>query len=373
MIFLLATALILWSIMDPRRSAWVYAAFVALIVALFAAMNMNKVPTGDWVWYIEHYRRLQYMPFLSYLGARIGWITIKWNEPFYYLICKIVSVYSGANIPTLAFVITLIDFGTVGWAIYRIGSDIFREEGRRTEPLMLVAALLLSVSFTLVAQLVRQEMAACICILGYSFLRRRQYVPAAIIVLLAVLSHQSVLVLALILSTPALIDQFLSRRRLLRRAAIFLAVATVAVIGFAVAHSDIAAIGQKNDGYVSLIIVVFDLLVFCGLIAVMIKDGYKSSTLRHAILSYLLFYAAIISMASVPLAALRLYFYIDLVRAISVLYLCARLMRPFPRKLDSVIFGITMLAAGLAYVHFRIERSPFEFNGTMISYVLYPA
>lgn len=372
MFLALVLGLVLLSLADPKRFRREYVLLLGVFIVMFSMMDANKGMAGDWIWYTEHYRRLEHMSLTHYMGARIGAITIKWNEPTYYVIAKIVAVLSGGSIAALAVVLTVLNYTMVGWAVYRVGKDMFRHSARLTSALALMGCVLLAMNFTLTTHLIRQELAASFGILGFSFLRTRQYVPAAVLALLAVTTHQSAALLLLVLYTPPFITLNLQRSALARRFAILGAVLVAALLGYYVSHSEISAVGQKNDGSVSVIIFALDAIIFSGLVLVTFFMKPRGPQARELLLSFLLFGAAMAFMMTIPLAALRMYFYIDFVRAMAVLVIAVCLLKHVPRGVDNIVAGVPVLFLGLLYVQFRLDRSPFDFGGDLIHYLLYP-
>ncbi|MGF7155083.1 EpsG family protein [Novosphingobium gossypii] len=372
MFLALVLGIVLLSLADPKRVRREYLLLLLVFIVMFSMMDMNKGMMGDWVWYTEHYRRLEHMSLSSYIGARMGWITIKWNEPTYYAIAKAVAVLSGGSIAALAAVLTALNYSMIGWATYRVGKDIFRSAGRLPSALILMACVLLAMNFTLTTHLIRQELAASFGILGYSFLRSRQYVAAGVLALLAVTTHQSAALLLLVLYTPPFITLNLKRYPLARRFAILGALMVAALLGYYVSHSEIVAIGQKNDGSVSIVIFLLDAVIFGGLVLVTTFLRPAGPQARELVLSFLLFAAAMAFMMTIPLAALRMYFYIDFVRSLALVVIAVCLLRYLPRSMDNIVAGIPMLFLGLCYVQFRLDRSPFDFGGDLIHYMLYP-
>lgn len=371
MILLLIFGMIIWSIIDPRRSVAIYYATLAVVIAALAQMNMNKDIAGDWVWYTQHYLRLEYMDFFSYLGAKIGSITVKWNEPVYYAICKVISVYSGGDIPTLALAITVIDYVLVGLAVFRVGGALFVKEGRNPNAIALIGCVLLAMSFTLVTHLVRQVMGASICIFGYSYLRRGNQWAAGALAVIAFLTHQSVALLVLILYAPVLLELHIHKRTA-RRVFGLGAILVAAGLGFYISHSSISSLGDKDDGSVSLALILIDAMIFAALATVVLTSRRRDMMASHFFLSYLIFYAAMSTLLTVPLAVLRIYFYLDFVRTMALLFLVIKGIRFLPKALDTALPGIGMLGFGLLYLGLRIDRAPFDFGGSLWHYLAYP-
>ena len=75
---------------------------LALMIATFAMMNVNKAPDGDWIWYSEHYRMAASYSVSEYLSSKVGYVVTKWNEPTYYILAKTIYWATGGSLEALA-------------------------------------------------------------------------------------------------------------------------------------------------------------------------------------------------------------------------------------------------------------------------------
>lgn len=341
------------------------------MVCVFCAMNMNKVPYNDWKWYTDHFFMTKNFTLSEYLSSTIGYIKIKWNEPVYYFIARSISSITDNNISVLAFVITILDYGMVAWGTISLGSLFYDAARRQPNGVMLAAFCLFAITFTLVLHLVRQELAASIVILGLSFLANGKIARATLFAILAILTHQTAVVLVVILYGPLFIMRFLSGK-ISKFAAIIGLTIVVAAIGYVVSGGEMSTIGQKDDGSISTVILAFDAAIFCALIAVRLAIGGNNIYLNSILISFVMFYVMMASMSSMPLAVLRLYFYVDFIRAFSILIIAVYLTpRRLPSALNNMI-SFLLLASSLVYTNARIDRAPFDFGGSFIQYLSYP-
>ncbi|MCD2316980.1 EpsG family protein [Sphingomonas sp. IC-11] len=359
--------------LKARNALWTYLMLLASFTAMFCVMNVAKVVEGDWLWYTEHYALFRDMALYDYLNSRIENITIKPNEPVYYAIANATFHLSSGSIPALASVVTITDYGAIGAAIWLIGRSTFASSKQPVNPHILIACCLIAVTFTLVTQLVRQEMAACFSLLGFAFMLRRRYLIGGLVAIIAVATHQSAILGVFILYAPVLA---LHQRRSTAFARIPLALAFGLValgLGYVVSRSSIADLGSKDDGAVSTALILFDVALGLALGAATILTRDRSGLGKYVLLSFALFYLAFLPMMTVPLAALRLYFYMDLLRGLAVLLLFSSLVPARTPNIIRVLIGSAVSVGAVAYLHLRVERSPFTFRAPVTSYIFYPA
>ncbi len=349
--------------------------FLLLIVftAVFCVMNASKVIEDDWVWYTQHYALMQNYTFDQYLGARIGRITIKPNEPVYYAIANATYYFSGGSISALAAVITSIAYFTTGFAMFRIGESVFSDRGLPGNALLIMGCCLFAVTFTLVTQLVRQEMAMCVSLLSYSLILRRQYITGLLVTVMAVATHQSVVIILFILYAPLVIIRMTESYRFVRPV-IAIAFFTIAAgVGYYVSHGSMADMGTKDDGAIAASLIGGDAVLALTLLGLTVWKGGRSEQGILIVLSYALFYLTLLPMINLPLAALRLYFYMDVIRALAIMIIFSTAFSARMPNAIRVFASAVLLIGALAYVNQRIERSPFDFGGSFKSYVFYPA
>lgn len=371
MIFIVLPAMLFIGLIPKHGQRLLFFVGLVAITATFAAMNMNKIPYSDWVWYTEHYLMTQNYTLAQYLGARIGWITIKWNEPVYYWLARRVARASGGNIKALAATITIINYGAIGGAVFVFGSDLYRSFERKVDSIFLLGCVLLAITFTLVTQLVRQELATSIAILGFAlFARGKLYIPAAL-AFIAMGTHQSAVLVIIILYGPVAIFRWVPHP--LVRVLFFFATALVLLgLGYYISTSSISELGRKNDGSVDTSLMAFDAALTVGIILINILRRDKNIYSLTILISMIYFWVMMASMIQVPLAMLRLYFTMDFIRAIAVAII---VIAALPRGLNKItrwLISILYLISSLFYVNARIDRSPFDYGGEFKEYLTYP-
>lgn len=348
-----------------------YAIGLVGITVVFCIMNMNKVPFSDWVWYTEHYQMTQNYSFSEYLGARLGWITIKWNEPVYYFLARQVANLSGGSTPALAATITVTNYAAIGTAVYLLGSSIYREAGKSVDGILLLGVAILAITFTLVTQLVRQELATSFAILGFAFFLRNRLFVAGLCAILAAGAHQSAALVLLILYVPAATFKWVSKPST-RNLALVVGAIAIYGIGYYISNSSIADLGRKDDGSIDTTLVYFDIAILVTLSIIKFVNRQNTIYLAIILTSFIYFWVMMASMVQVPLAMLRLYFTVDFIRAISILIIVITLIPKRFSLLSRYSVGWIFLLFSLVYVNSRVERSPFDYGDKFTTYLAYP-
>lgn len=370
MLFLFV-GLIIASINDKLNQKIYALACCAIVILVFASMNYNKVADGDWAWYTAHYLFMRDMSLTEYMGSQFGAITIKWNEPVYYSLAYALSKVTDGDVGALSISITLLEYTLVAMALYKTASTMEKNGYGSVNAMLLSSVVLVGVTFTLTTQLVRQELAVSLVALGFAFLIERRFFLSIVLASIAVACHQSAVFAVIILYMPLAVLLASQAGTLHRRLLIGASVMTAALLGYYVANSSIANLGSQDDGSVSTAVVVLDVLIFAGLAASTFVTTRTPVFAQALLISYLSFTAAMVAMSNIPLAALRLYFYLDIVRAFALLTMSMLLLNRFARG-PQLTFSLALIVLAFWYNQIRIDRSPFDYGGTFASYLLYP-
>lgn len=331
-------------------------------------MNVHKQIESDWLWYTQHYLQTDNFTLHEYLGAKIGRITIKPNEPFYYLIARVVYTLSDGSVPALAITITILDYALVGAAVFIIGRHYANSIQTASFSLVLAGCTIFAITFTLVMHLVRQELSTSIAALAFSMLITRRVYIAFALSILAMITHQSAFLFIWVFFVPQVLERLFGRSFALRGVALFLAVCLSGIAGYLIANSEVSSLGAKNDGSVSTAIFALD--IFIALLVVGCTLLSPPNALRRTIVeSYVLFYASFAALSVIPLAALRLYFYMDFLRGISIMILVLSFVPARYARAIQVPVGLLILTLSLLYTNARIESSVFRYQGSFSSYI----
>jgi hypothetical protein len=351
-----ALALIVFFVFSGARraSAGILATGV-FVAGFFGWMNTQKLVMGDWVWYTEHYNLLQRLGLFDYLGHRIGPVQIKWSEPVYYSGAYALSRITHGNVPALAVAVTV---GIYLPLTFGIKILLARSTLRPIECNFVVLLTLLGgVTFTLTTHLVRQEIASAfmaLAILQYIYGRRKLGILWATI---AILTHNSSLVP---LAACVVAVLFVAPSGKILRTRFVVACGAFAGVGFLAAGLlSTQGYDAVNDGSVSLLVFAADallLLVFILLRGSMSWLGPLHAFLVAAVSLHLTF---VLSVAYEPVPFLRMYFYMEVFRAIMIGAIIATLIR----RESLAVVAVPALGLMLVYCELRITRSPFVYGG----------
>ncbi len=349
-----------------RRSSIAGVATGVTVAAFFGWMNAQKEIVGDWVWYTEHYRLLQHLSLADYLGHYIVPFQIKWSEPVYYSGAFALTRITHGSISALAVVVTASIYLPLTLGINTmLAKSALRPVERSFVVLM---ALLGGVTFTLTTQLVRQEIASAflaLAILQYVYGRHKLGVLLAAV---AVLTHNSSLApLAACLVAAA----YVAPSGKILRIRFAIAGGAFIFVGFVAAHA-LSTQGydplSKNDGSIGLLVFAADAALL--LVFVRLRESMSWLGPLHAFLvvALSLHVAFTLSLVNEPVPFLRMYFYVEVFRAIMIAAITVTLIR---RKSLAVV-AVPALALMLIYCELRITRAPYSYGGGIVQHLFAP-
>ncbi|WP_146069473.1 EpsG family protein [Cryobacterium sp. Y11] len=334
---------------------------VGVVAVLLAWINTGKGIQGDWSWYVLHYQILENTPLSEYLGARLPIVTPEPTEPIYYAFARVLSVASGANVELLAVAVTLVIYGTLGAAIISL---VVTVDGRPWTVIgATVAGMFVGLTFTLSTHLVRQEIAAALIGLAIVASAKRRWLPAVMILIVASLTHNSALIPAagLVLATL-----FLGHGK-----SLVLRFIIGGVIFYALGRLYLATLGDVNgrdDGSISTAVILLDVAVLAAFLFLIRKRGLNDNPIASTILMCIpAFYGFVLGVASQPLPLLRMYFFVEILRALMVVFVCAHLMQGRWR----LIVGVVIILVPIAYLTLRIQQSPFDYDNSLTDILLW--
>ncbi|PQA77459.1 EpsG family protein [Rhodoferax sp. TS-BS-61-7] len=368
-LYLPALFLFLWLMLMaflPKNPSATIAISAVNVIFIFGWMNMEKVPMNDWLWYTTHYRWLEEMPLTSYLGHIFNGMTIKSSEPVYHTISAMVSRISLGSVSVLALVVTSIIYGSVAVGIAKLA------QGRIKSPfeavLLTWIPLSVGITFTLTAQLVRQEIAASFLFMGLAMLWAKDKKTGWLFVGLALLTHNSAAfpALCIIFSAWCVIKIRMPIKHWLP-----LTVLCGGVLGGGLILSPSGEnyyISQQNDGRISVSIYLLDTLLI-GVLLFFRKNLNDLKEFTQILIASLTAYVTfIIAVAPAPLLLLRMYFYMDFFRvAILILLMIAIL-----KLRNALLMGLPALILAFAYIEARLLTSPFYYFGGFTAHLLRP-
>jgi len=162
---------------------------IVVMLGIFGWMNAGKEIDGDWVWYTNHYLMLQKMEFTQYWGQQIGIFRIKITEPVYYFIASVTAKMSGGSIPVIAWVVTSLIYVPLGISVGLVASKIAKNSTH--VGITVLVALMIGVTFTLTTQLVRQEIATALLVLGCVLFYFEKRAMGTFFIACAIFTHNS--------------------------------------------------------------------------------------------------------------------------------------------------------------------------------------
>lgn len=368
-LFMPALFIFLWLIFIsflPKNANTTIGISVVNIIFIFSWMNIEKIPVNDWAWYTKHYLWLEDMPLSSYIGNIFNGMTIKVTEPTYHTLSTLVSRISHGSIPVLALVVTALIYGSVSIGIALLARD--RLKSAFEAILITWIPLSVGITFTLTAQLVRQEIAASLLFLGLAMLWAIRNKTGWLLVGLALLTHNSAAfpTLCIIFAAWCVIKLQMPPKYWLPLTLIFGAVLGAGLI--LSPSGENYYISQKSDGNISISIYVLDsLLIGMLLLARKYLNDLEllTNTLLASISAYVIFIATV---SPAPLLLLRMYFYMDFFRAAILTLLIIAILK----SRHALLMGVPAMLLAFAYIEARLLTSPFYFFGGFTSHLLRP-
>jgi hypothetical protein len=338
---------------------------VLIVIAVFSWMNIEKVPINDWAWYTQHYRWLNSISLYSYFSFGVpGLFQPKWTEPVYHLLAFTLTRLSNGNVAVLAFCVTALVYGCVAAGI-RV---LLRGAATKASDALILAIvpLLVGVTFTLTAQLVRQELAAAFMFLGFALAWQGRRSGLALLAL-AVLTHNSVVIPVGIVLGAWLV---VFRLKLNPVLAVLVLTGLGALLGgvFLISPHGLGyAYAHKDDGQVSGFVFGLD-AVLLSFIFVFRKQLGEHARLAVLLVAITLMYLPFLALINhLPIPFLRMYFYMDTLRVVTVA-LTALIAIRLPWGL---LFYVPFVLGAIIYVELRILMSPFYFGGGLIFHLFY--
>ncbi len=358
-------AVLTFFIFLPRSKSWTMTLSAVTVIALFVWLNVDKVPMNDWGWYTIHYKWLQTMPLSDYLGNTFYGMKIRQTEPVYHSISFVLSRITGGSIPALAAAITIIIYGGVSLGVAQLVRA--RIENNFEACLVVWVPLAIGITFTLTAQLVRQELAGAVAFLGFSLLYAGKKVVPWVFIVIALLSHNS--------SFFPILCVLFSIAMLARMRFGFACLILLSVLGALIGISFLLSPGgenyylsQQDDGRVSWLVIGFDAFLVLVLGVIGLRSECFRDLSEKLIASAVCYASFIAAVSPAPLLFLRMYFYFDFIRTGLLVVLVIVLLK----LRGSMIFGVLLLLAAFVYIELRILSSPFYFRGGLVAHLFRP-
>lgn len=344
-----------------------------VLLLFFITLNLAREPSGDYIWYSKHYTWLVHGSLLDYFGVPLYGVSAKITEPIYHVYAKILSVLSSGDMIIYVIITTYIIYAIYSIAIKNLCTAFDLDKQSRTT--LLVAGLTLCITFTLSNHLIRQYIASVAFILSITYAHHCDWRKSLLISLMAVLTHNTIIVPVTLMMISLIISRHPPKKTALL---ITLSLPASAFFGawlvktLSLEHD----ILSKSDGDISGITIFFDAVCFTGLLISYQKlcafnaiSTHQKTTLKAAILFYLLYAAFLIGISDSPLLWLRYYFYIEPVRALAFLAII-KLISCTTRHKGRSLALTAILVLGLIHTGMRMEKSPFDYGMQFHTYIL---
>lgn len=348
-----------------RSSAVTTGTAIIVVLGIFGWMNSGKAPSGDWGWYTQHFLLLQRLDFSQYLGQRIGPFTIKSTEPVYYFIASLIARASDGSIPALAWGISALIYIPLGVSVGLIATRMVKvplHVGIAT-----LIALMVGVTFTLTTQLVRQEVAGALLVLGFVLFYVGNRIIGVLLASLAVLTHNSALVpFAAVIAAFwfAIKDGQISWGKVVMLWCAFVALGGAYLLGPGANYYQ----SEDPAGEISLAVILTDIAILSIFLFVRKHLDEPKRFLNILAAAAIIYSGFLIGMSLAPLPFLRMYFYVELFRTLMVgAIVCALL-----RFRYGTLLAVPMLLTAIIYVEMRIRVSPFWYGGGLVAHLLRP-
>lgn len=335
-----------------RQSLAQWMVLVCFII-LFVYKNYIKGFDSDYEWYFDHYSYWVQGEYIVPFEYSFGLFSAKYTEPVYHTLSYLLAKVSGGS--KLAFDAF---FSMLIYLPVCAGAYIYSKRNLGVEylPFVLLVVLLLSINPAMVMQLVRQNLAASILVMAFVMYALGYTKACMILLLVSFLTHNSSALVAVVIFPLMFLFSRAANYRLLL--AVSFVCAGAGYFAPYVVASNFYDVFAKNDGGVSIIVYMYDLIF---LVAALYFVRCRASWAAAVIYSIACFYIFVLATFSSPLMMLRLYHYYDYLRwmPISIVFVYSFLIPSW------LLFGLA-LALGLALIDLRYRTGAFDFGGGVV-------
>ncbi len=345
----------------PQRAVAVAA--VVSVTGVFAWMNTTKEAFGDWVWYTTHFGYLVTLPLGEYLSGKD--VAMQPNpkqiEPVYYAISKVLAVASHGDVSVLAIAVTILVYVPLGWAVAAFVMD--QTKSTALTGFSVTIAMVVGPTFTLSTQLIRQTIAASFiaaALIAFGMHRSR---VGVLLLIIAVLTHNAALIPAL-----GIVIAIIFARATVVRAWWVVGIGAT-FVGLGLAYIRLAggdAYQGHSDGSVSPAVILIDSVLAVAFVVIVLRSATVTYSARLIVLVLPALFGFVVGVASQPLPLLRMYFFIEIARALIIAFLIVKIFGA--RTVRPLLLGVLLLA--IIYAEARIARAPWGYGGGLIEHLL---
>ena len=366
LLFILISIATLITLLKNKNAAKITT--VLTITIILCWINSGKQLSGDLTWYYDHYILLNKLPLTSYLGSRVNQFTIKINEPFYYTVSFVLSRLTDGNTLILNIFITGWIYLITGAAFSKIISPAELPPAKTMAAL--AAAMFTGVTFSLTTHLVRQQFATAALLLCATSLFQKNNKLAIVFGLISITSHES----TYIPFSCLLLGYFYQKNKSPKNSwDISVKVLLLCLFaGAGIYYSTNVSIDNpfqkiRSDGDISPAVLALDATLY--LIVLLHAVHSNNKPVKKILFLAALYFSFLIGVYSSPLAFLRIYFYVDILRGCAVAYIAVTLLK----SRHGELFIMPIMFASIMYLELRIATSNFAYyGGGLISHILFP-
>jgi hypothetical protein len=347
-IFSVLLSLILATLIFPKLRVF-NVLIITLLVVVFSLKNNLKIMQSDYIWYFSHYSYWVDGMFWVPFDYSFNGVYAKETEFLYHAMIFTLAKLGGGDRFLFDFFITIMVYVPAMVGVGRI----LRRQGVAEERILIVmiAGILLCINPTIVTQLIRQNIAASIVLLGFSYFWCGRYLIALLLFSCAVLIHNSSMFLALMLCGGVVIYNMGGGWR-------YGYLLSAAVLGYILPQflfSEGYNIYDKYDGSISYFVYGYDFLLIALSCVFMyfFRSDYRWNALVFAVIGFYIF--SNMNYSS-PLLQLRFYLYYDFARFLLIAYLLTMMV-----WVDRRVLFVLCLFSGFMFVELRYFVSDFDF------------
>lgn len=338
--------------------AWNFLAFLPMAVTI----NSSKEIVNDWGWYTRQF--LEDYPSYGLLDIFEASLHPRnqGEEPLYFGGSWLVAQIFPGDIGMLIVLIVVFVYGSLSLATVMMSRELKLDATRALTLQYLLFGF--GITFTLVTHLVRQSMAVAVLIVALAFVVQRRLGTAALAVLVATLIHTPAIVLGFFILLAGFVYLGKNRWPLFS----FPLIGVVAGLSWWLFYGN--AYGGADDGVVSLLVIIVDLVILTGLVIQISLDGWRSRPSHYLVASVMLLQLGfVLGIIFEPLPALRFFLYLTPISAVGAFLILHKIgSRRLSESTRVLSLGIIGLAAVLS-MSLRIASSPFAFAQTFSQFV----
>lgn len=339
---------------------------VLFLITMLTLVGMTKEIESDLANYISLYNNFRDQGFIEQLQE--GLLSVRKTEPLYYFISSVTYKLTSGNENALLVVIHFITFLLTTYGIWKVSSTMGFRSGFIL--LFIFFGIVAAINFSQVSHLIRQYIAGSLMFCAAVFLHQKKYKISIIYSIMAVLTHNSVI---LILVLCFVSKKLVTNKPLVRISAGLILFIISYIFGDKLA-SGVLFISESHvnilHNTVGITTLLFDLTLW-GILLLAFFIIPKSKKLNMSSFKYFgyivfLYSSFLLGVLKSDFLFLRFYLYLEWFRIIPMIYFFLIFKQYFSTKgyelavISMGIISLSMLVMGL-----RIERAPWSYAASL--------